>query len=292
MNFIRNNLRNRFPGVYLYPEKYKPSKKRIFVPSGLSHDSKSELILEDGEPLRWLFSKGYIKPSESGFVDKDGEPIDLEKDSSENAFIYVHGLTSVPRAAPMSRKIIEFLMQKENDIYAPLLRFHGVKNLIFSRYNPYLAFEKFKKDLDFILSLNYKKIYFIGFSHGGLQTVRASLEGLLDHRCSLILLCPQLMFNRKKTPIKRGIIFAINILARNFFKFEQETLKMMICSGMRNKFFYILGGQDVYVSTDLEAFLLQQSSFIKGVLLPEAGHFLTIYPEFYEIMDNYLEILD
>ena len=259
----------------------------------MSYDSNKEFILEDGQPVRWLTSKGYIKPCENGFLDKDNKLVDLEKDRSENAFVYVHGLTSIPRNAPMSRKVFEFLMDKGSDIYSPLLRFHGLsaRNLIFSRYNPYLTFEKFKKDLDFILNLNYEKIYFIGFSHGGLQTVRASLEGLLDHRCSLILLCPQLMFNRKKTPIKRGMIFAINILARNFFKFEQETLKMMICSGIKNNFTYILGGKDVYVSTDLEPFLLQQSGFVKGVLLPEAGHFLTIYPEFYEIMDDYLQLL-
>ena len=292
MNFIRNNLRNRFPGVYVYPEKYILSKRKIFVPSGLHYNSKSEFILEDGQPVRWLVSKGYIKPCENGFVDEYGELIDLERDRSENAFVYVHGFTSAPRVVPMSHKILEFLMQKGKDVYAPLLRFHGIKNLIFSRYNPYLNFEKLKKDLDFILNLNYKRIYFVSFSHGGLQTVRASLDGLLDHRCSLILLCPQLMFNRKKTPIKRGMILAINIFTRNFFKFEQETLKMMICSGIKNNFVYILGGKDVYVSTDLEKFFLQQKYFIKGILLPEAGHFLAIYDEFYEIMDDYLQVLD
>jgi hypothetical protein len=282
----------KFTAGYFHPEKHKLSKKRIFVPSGLRHDSTSEFISEDGEPIRWLASKGHIMPSENGFIDKDGESVDLERDCSESAFIYVHGLRSVPRKAPISRKVVEFLMQKGKDVYAPLLRFHGTKNVIFSRYNPYLSFEKFKKDLEFLLSLNYKKLYFVAFSHGGLQTVRASLEGLLDHRCSLILLCPQLIFNKERNPINRSLILAINLLTRKFFKFEQETFKMMVSSGLRNNFTYILAGKDVFVSKDLEPFLLQQSGLIKGIVLPEAGHYVPMYPEFYEIMNDYLQILD
>lgn len=245
---------------------------------------------EDCEPLRCLSSKGYLKISKNGFIDETNQIIDLENDISETAFVYVHGFRSTPSKSPVSKKITNFLISKNCDLYAPLLKFHGMKNLMFFRYNPYIVFEKFKKDLEFILNLNYKKICFVGFSHGGLQVTRASLEGLLDDRCSIVLLCPQLMFNRQKSPIKSGIIMGLNVFAQKFFKFEQETFKMMISSGIQNRFSYILGEKDVYVSPQIHSFLSVQPKLFRGFLLKEYGHFPFSDKKFYDFFDECLEV--
>ena len=273
--------------VYLNGE-YSNSYKKLFTQTGLSYDSKKEIINENAEPIRWLASKGMISASDFGFLDLNGNLVDLKKEKSDSAIVYVHGFRGAPRNTPFSAKMFEFLKTRGCDIYAPLLLFHET-NLKPFKYNPYLVFEKLKKDFEFLLSLGYKHLHFVVFSHGGLQTIKASIEGILDERCTLILLCPQLMSRKKMTIVKRGLFLAAHVFTRDFFKFEDEVLKKLSNSCIRNDFAYILAKGDVYVSYEVEPLLRAQKRCIKGIILEDAGHFVTRDPNFFGILDDYLE---
>ena len=279
---------NKFKGVY-FSETLKHSNKKVFAPAGLHYNSKKEIMVEDFEPLRWLASKGMLSVSEYGFLDSEGNIIDLEVSRSDTAFVYVHGLTSAPKNTSFSKRIFEFLKDKNCDIYAPLLQFHETKYMKLFKFNPYIVFERFKKDLEFLLSIGYKRIHFIVFSHGALQTIRASVEGLLDERCILILLCPQLMTRKRMTFIKRGIFLAVRFFAREFFAFEDEVIRMISNSFIKNDFAYILAKNDVYVSYEVESLLREQYRCVKGTTIEECGHFITKNKEFYSILEDYLE---
>ena len=281
---------NRFKGVY-FNERYKGSRKKTRVPTGLSHDSQKEIILEDAKPIRWLVSKGMLEASDDGFVDQDGNLIDLDEHRSEDAIVYVHGFRGMPRNTPFSKSMFEFLSKQNRDIYAPMMRFHGMRTIIPLRINPYLMFERLKKDIEFIMKQKYRRIHFVVFSHGALQTIRASIEGLLDERSIMLLLCPQLMTRKRMTLVKRGLFWGLRLFVRDFFKFEDEVLAMLQTSSIKNDFVYILGKKDIYVSPEIEQVLRIQQRCVDGMVLPNSGHFVTMYDDFYTILGEYLNTI-
>ena len=200
------------------------------LPTGLDLLSEKEMIVEREGPVRCLVNKDEI---------------------SDEAIVLVHGLFEVPNRFNI---IFDYLHNKyENkDIYMPLLKYHGRHIREILKINCYEIANCLNNDLNYLVSLGYKKIYCVGHSLGGATLSYLSLKNLLDPRIKIILYNPSvyikmhpiaLMYCRLSRYLRKYIVVDMNyattvgplyILSEDLFGYSEQRESSF---AMTRKFF-------------------------------------------------------
>ena len=108
---------------------------------------------------------------------------------SKNCFIVIHGYNTFPKSM---EKLTIALKEFRCDIYSPLMKYHGYGIRKMKDFNNSQISETLLEDINYVSSMDYQKIFCIGYSYSGLQLLNLSSKDLLKKNLYMILINPAL----------------------------------------------------------------------------------------------------
>lgn len=106
---------------------------------------------------------------------------------SKNCFILIHGYNTFPKSM---EKLMIALKEFRYDIYCPLMKYHGYDLRKARGFNNTEIAQKLLEDINYVSTMDYQKIFCIGYSYSGLQLLNLSSKDLLKKSLYMILINP------------------------------------------------------------------------------------------------------